>query len=148
MSALVFVDTNVLLYAVDSGDRSKHAAARVWRAELWRRRCGRLSFQVLHEFYAQVLRKNPSAREQARAEIRDLQAWSPVATSQQALEAAWDLQDRYKLPFWDALIVAAARLAACSHLLSEDFQAGQDLGGVLVVSPFQSEPDSVLGPAR
>lgn len=48
MSGLVFVDTNVLVYAVDAGDRDKHAAARAWRAELWTRRRGRLSFQVLH----------------------------------------------------------------------------------------------------
>jgi predicted nucleic acid-binding protein len=56
------------------------------------------------------------------------------------------LQDRYRLPFWDALIVAAAKAASCSHPLSEDFQTGQDLDGVIVVSPFRSEPASVLGP--
>lgn len=145
MSGLVFVDTNVLVYAVDAGDRGKHAAARAWRAELWTRRRGRLSFQVLHEFYAQVLRKDPAARERARAEVRDLQAWNPVATSMSGLESAWALQDRYKLSFWDALIVAAAKAASCSHLLSEDFQAGQDLEGVVVVNPFRSDPASVLG---
>jgi len=72
--------------------------------------------------YAQVLRKDPAAREPARAEVRDLQAWNPVAVSLPALESAWALQDRYRLPFWDALIVAAAKAASCLHLLSEDFQ--------------------------
>jgi predicted nucleic acid-binding protein len=146
MTGLVFVDTNVLVYAVDTGDHGKHAAARAWRAELWTRRRGRLSFQVLHEFYAQVLRKDPGARERARAEVRDLQAWNPVATSVSALEDAWALQDRYRLPFWDALILAAAKAASCSYLLSEDFQTGQDLDGVVVLSPFRSDPASVLGP--
>ena len=147
MTGLVFVDTNVLVYAVDAGDRGKHAVARAWRSELWRRRRGRLSFQVLHEFYAQVLRKDPGTRDRARAEIRDLQAWGPVSPSMVTLESAWALQDRYKLPFWDALIVAAAKAASCSHLLSEDFQPNQDIDGVVVVNPFRTDPAALLGPA-
>ena len=51
MIAPVFVDTNVFIYALDDADRKKQAAAREWRAELWKRRQGRISFQVLQEFY-------------------------------------------------------------------------------------------------
>jgi len=55
----------------------------------------------------------------------------------------WVYEDRYSPSSWDALIVAAARRQACSILLSEDLQGGQDLGGVRVVNPFSTAPGSV-----
>jgi len=75
MTALVFVDTNVLLYAVDSADLKKQQASREWREELWKSRARRISFQVLQEFYAKVIQKWPAGRDEARAEVRDLLAW-------------------------------------------------------------------------
>jgi len=140
MTAPVFVDTNVLIYALDAADLKKQEAARAWRTELWRSRRGRISYQVLQEFYAQVTQKWPGARAQARAEVRDLLAWRPVAVDQGILEGAWTLQDRYQLSFWDSLIVAAARSASCGYLLTEDLQANQDLDGILVINPFSLRP--------
>jgi predicted nucleic acid-binding protein len=136
----VFVDTNVLIYAIDRADEKKHQRARQWSAELWRTRQGRVSYQVLQEFYVTVARKRPAAREEARATVRDLLAWRPVSVDGDLLDRGWALQDRYQLCFWDALIVAAAQAATCSHLLSEDLQAGQDFGGVVVVNPFMRGP--------
>src|ERR1700674_1270192 len=121
VGALVFVDSNVLLYAVDKADRKKQQAAREWRAELWKSRRGRVSFQVLGEFYVNAVRKRPSAREEARAEVRDLLAWNPVVADAVLLERGWKIQDRYQLSYWDALIVAAAKVAARRQLLSGDF---------------------------
>lgn len=71
MTAPVFVDTNVLIYALDTGDSKKYQAAGAWRAELWKSRCGRISFQVLQEFYVKVIQKWPAARDDARAEVRE-----------------------------------------------------------------------------
>ena len=51
MNAPVFVDTNVPIYALDEADPKKQQPARGWRAELWKSRRGRISFQVLQEFY-------------------------------------------------------------------------------------------------
>jgi predicted nucleic acid-binding protein len=143
MSGPVFVDTNVLIYAFDDFDPKKQRAARAWRAELWRTHTGRISFQVLQEFYAKVTQKLPAAREEARAEVRDLTAWRPLAVSAELVEYAWKVQDRYRFSFWDALIVAAAKATACSYLLTEDLQEGQDLDGVTVVNPFLREPVSL-----
>jgi predicted nucleic acid-binding protein len=143
MTALVFVDTNVLLYALDSADLKKQQAAREWREELWKSRRGRISFQVLQEFYAKVTQKWPAGRDGARAEVRDLLAWLPVKVDGSILERGWKIQDRYRLSFWDSLIVAAAKSAGCRYLLTEDLQANQDLDGVMVVNPFLSGPASV-----
>jgi predicted nucleic acid-binding protein len=143
MTAPVFVDTNVLLYALDKADQSKQQAARLWRTSLWKTRRGRISFQVLEEFYVQVTRKWPQARDLARAEVRDLLAWRPVAVDAALIARAWRIQDRFRLSFWDALIVAAAKVAACRYLLTEDLQSDQNLDGVLVVNPFRIRPDSL-----
>lgn len=61
MTAPIFVDTNVLIYALDQADRNKQQAARAWRTELWKSRRGRVSFQVLQEFYVKVTQKWPAA---------------------------------------------------------------------------------------
>ena len=143
-SAPVFVDSNVFLYAFDEAHPGKQQAARNWRAELWKSRRGRVSFQVLGEFYVNALRMRPSAREEARAEVRDLLAWNPVMADAALLECGWKVQDRYQLSYWDALIIAAAKAASCRYLLTEDLQDGQKLDGLEVVNPFLRNPASAL----
>src|ERR1700688_1370612 len=142
MTASVFVDTNVFLYALDRADLKKQHAARAWREELWKNRLGRISFQVLHEFYVKASQKWPESRDEARAEVKDLLAWRPVAVDATILERGWELQDRYQLSFWDALILAAAKSIGCRYLLTEDLQTNQELDGILVVSPFLADPAS------
>ncbi len=143
MSALVFVDTNVLLYAVDSAVPEKQKAAAAWREALWRSRRGRISYQVLQEFYAQAIRKQPKRADLAQAEVRDLFAWEPIAVDADLIRAAWGLQAHFSLSFWDALIVAAAQALRCGFLLTEDLTHEQDLGGVRVVNPFRVTPASL-----
>lgn|SRR5215813_4590599 len=126
MTASVFVDTNVLIYALDRRDLKKQHAAQAWRTELWKSHRGRISFQVLQKFYVNVAQKWPDVCDQARAEIRDLMAWRPAPVDGPSLERAWKIQDRYQLSFWDALIVADAKSLACRYLLTEDLQADQE----------------------
>jgi len=128
---------------VDEADLNKQRVARNWRAELWTSRRGRVSFQVLGEFYVNAVRKRPAAREEARAEVRDLLAWNPIATNAALLKRGWELQDRYQLSYWDALMVAAAQAAFCRYLLNEDLPAGQKLDGIEVVNPFLRGSESV-----
>ncbi|MGA8436819.1 MAG: hypothetical protein WB762_30040 [Candidatus Sulfotelmatobacter sp.] len=78
MTAPVVVDSNVFLYALDEADLRKQRAAQNRRTELWKSRRGRVSFQVLGEFYGNALRLLPEVRDEARAEVRDLLAWNPV----------------------------------------------------------------------
>ncbi len=145
MTEPVFVDTNVLVYALDERDPRKQVAAWSWRQELWRSGRGRISFQVLQECYVQLLRIWPDRRTEAQAEVRDLLAWKPVAVDVAILELSWKLQHRYQLSFWDALIVSAAKATGSGYLLTEDLQAGQELDGVKVLNPFLTEPASLGG---
>jgi predicted nucleic acid-binding protein len=143
MSDLVFVDTNVFLYALDETDPKKQQAAAAWKASLWKGRSGRTSFQVLQEFYVNALQKWPKSIGSARAEVRDLLAWRPIAVHAALLQEGWKIQDRFRLSFWDSLIVAAAKASACNILLTEDLQHGQDLDGLVVINPFRRDPSSL-----
>lgn len=145
MTGPIFVDTNVLVCARDASAGAKHEAARAWVEHLWRSREGRISYQVLQEFYVTVTAKlRPGMdRAAARNDVRGLAAWRPVQTNMPLLEGAWLVQDRHGLSWWDALIVSAARAAECHYLLSEDLQEGQDLEGVRVLNPFRSAPGEV-----
>jgi len=141
----VFVDSNVLVYVRDSAHRDKQRQAEAWMAELWRSRRGRVSTQVLSEFYVNATQKlRPGLdRETARADVRALLAWQPLDLDSRVFEEAWGIQDRDKLAFWDALIVAAAKVGGCGYVLTEDLQHGQKIAGVRVVNPFRSLPNSL-----
>jgi len=142
-----FVDTNVLVYARDASESAKQPAAERWLRLLWATRSGRVSAQVLNEYYSVVTEKlRPGlSRDEARADVRNLMAWAPVPTDGPVVEGAWTVQDRYGLSWWDALVVSAAQVAGCAWLLTEDLQHGQVLDGVTVVDPFRTEPEELLG---
>jgi len=136
----VFVDTNVLVYARDASDPGKQATAAAWMEHLWIGAGGRLSVQVLQEYYVTMTRKlDPGlSADVAREDVRDLAAWRPVRIDESIVEAAWRLEDRYQLSFWDALIVAAAQATSCETLLTEDLQHGLEIDGLRVADPFQT----------
>jgi predicted nucleic acid-binding protein len=143
MTAKVFVDTNVLVYCRDASEPDKQARALAWMAALWDKRSGRLGFQVLQEFYVTVTAKlDPGLPpELARLSVRNLLAWNPIAVDARVMDEAWRLQDRFRIQWWDALILAAALVADCRYLLSEDFQEGMEMGGIKVVNPFMNRPE-------
>lgn len=136
---------NVLVYNRDASERAKQKQARAWIDHLWATRSGRLSYQVLVEFYVTVTVKlDPGLDpEAAENEVRELCTWQPVVVDWQVLEGAWSIRRRFSLSWWDALIVEAAKMADCRYLLTEDLQSGQDLGGLEVVNPFKTTPEAL-----
>jgi predicted nucleic acid-binding protein len=147
MTEPVFVDTNLLVYRFDAGHPEKQKVADQWISLLWQSRAGRLSYQVLREFYVTVTAKLTRSleRKTARKAVRALLAWKPIPSSERLVSSAWEIEDRYAISWWDALIVAAAHEQSCAILLTEDLQDGQNLAGVRVVDPFSHDPDDVLG---
>lgn len=147
MSANCFVDTNVLVYFRDASEPQKQRIAQDWLTRLWRDRCGRLSFQVLGEYYvAATERLKPGLNPQdARSDIRNLMAWNPIALDRGVLESAWPIQDRFRFSWWDSLIVSAAQRANCRFLLTEDLQDGQQIDGLTIRNPFKHGPSTLLG---
>ncbi|MGH9598309.1 MAG: PIN domain-containing protein [Terracidiphilus sp.] len=137
MSAKVFADTNILLYAYDTRDRSKHETAKKTLQELWLGNAGALSMQVLQEFYVNVTRKIavPLPAQAARKVVEDYSAWC-IETGPAEIAAAFSIEDQARIGFWDALIVAAAVKAGAAKILSEDLHPGQRIAGVVIENPF------------
>ena len=146
MSDKIFVDTNILVYSRDTTEPEKQQQAMAWMAKLWTSRTGRLSYQVLQEFYATVTQKlTPGLDPQnAREDVRSLMAWDPIPVNDPVIEGAWLIQDRYKLSWWDALIVSAAQIGDCRFLLTEDLQEDQKIGHLRIINPFHHAPDSAI----
>ena len=147
--SIVFVDTNVLLYAEDGANADKQAVAFAWLKALWQRRAGRMSVQVLNEFYFNATRKLKPAMApgDARAEVRRYQRWHPWPNDQTTVEAAWSVESRFRLSYWDALIVAAAQQQGCTLLLTEDLQHDQRIDGLRIINPFLVGPELLDAPA-
>jgi predicted nucleic acid-binding protein len=138
MTATVFVDTNIFVYARDASEPRKQSAAADWIRELWIEQRGRTSLQVLSEYYATVTRKlDPGlSPDDAWDDVSALFAWEPQQIDRSVIIGAREIESRHALSWWDSMIVAAAQLQNCSLLLTEDLQHGFECGIVTVRNPF------------
>ena len=139
MSAVAFVDSNVLIYAhdLDAGVKRERAAAKL--RELWDAGTGRLSVQVLQEFYVSATQRlaAPIARSTAREVIKTYGLWIHRATSVDTVARATEIAEFARISFWDALIVASAEEVDADELLSEDLNDGQEIAGIKIVNPLK-----------
>jgi len=136
MSAKVFVDTNVFVYAAlqDSANHQKRLAA---ISVLSASHKIVVNTQVLNEFSA-VLLKNRFPDDDIRARVENIAADSSVVLiNLDTIRLGWDMRKRYQLSFWDSLIVASALRAGCSTLYTEDLQHTMFIDSTLhVINPF------------
>jgi predicted nucleic acid-binding protein len=140
MSDRYFVDTNILIYAHDSAAGEKHVRAKALVEELWENRSGAVSTQVLQELAVNLRRKaeKPLDAKATRDIIADYLAWQVVVNGGDSILEALELEARYQLSFWDALVVHAAQVAGAEILYSEDLSDGQRYGTVTVKNPLTS----------
>lgn len=140
MTGPCFVDANVLVYTLDPRDPAKQKRAAAWRDHLWRTGLGRTSTQVLSETYAVVRRLRRDAPTEPLWDAIALYfAWNPRPIDEDLLRRAHEVERRFRISWWDAMIVAAAQLEECPVLLTEDLQDGMAFGSVTVRSPFSLE---------
>lgn len=135
MTGLCFVDANVLVYSRDPRDPGKQARANAWLDHLWARQLGRMSAQVLSEAYSTLTRLG-GAREELWARVAKYFAWKPLPIDEAVLLRGREIEERYRLSWWDSMIVAAAQLQNCEVLLTEDLHDGAAFGTLVVRSPF------------
>jgi predicted nucleic acid-binding protein len=136
MAGPVFVDANVFVYARDPRDPAKQQRARAWRDHLWSTRLGRTSIQMLSETYWTLKKLGGAPPDEIWKSVERFLAWRPQAVDENVLRAARDLEQRYRLSWWDSLMVAAAQLQNCAVLLTEDLHDGAAFGALVVRSPF------------
>jgi len=135
-----FIDTNILLYAIskDPAERRKTEIA----IELLDSPVGELalSVQVLQEFYVQATRVTRGGALSHRLAEEYVEHWQAFEVQDNTLDlfrAAIALSRRFKLSYWDAAIIEAARMMGCDTVFSEDLSDGQSYGGLRVRNPFR-----------
>ena len=137
MSDKVFLDTNILVYAIEVGgpNQAKSTVA----LDLVRRADICLSTQVLGEFYRAVTsprRASPLTHDLALSWIQLWKRHQIFGITVAHVDLALELAFRSQIGYYDALILSAARLAGCKVVYSEDLSSGQEYNGVNVRNPF------------
>ena len=138
MSDKTFLDTNILVYAHDASAGKKHELAAELVSNLWDSTDGVISVQVIQEFYVTVTRKvsNRVGSKIATRWVSNYLNWSVMQNDGNAVLRAIEIESRYQVSFWDALIIQSAEAAGVDRLLTEDLNSGQKYGNVLVENPF------------
>lgn len=138
MAQKYFVDTNILIYAHDRSNGAKHDRAQHLIERLWTSGEGVLSTQVLQELCINLRRKiaRPIPVEEVRQLIQDYMSWEIVVNTAESIIRALEIEVRYKISFWDALVLHAAESSGAAILYSEDLSAGQSYGSIQVVNPL------------
>ncbi|HZM48677.1 MAG TPA: PIN domain-containing protein [Burkholderiales bacterium] len=152
MTARVFVDTCVFLYAHDESEPDKRPRARTWLEHLWREMAGRTSIHVLSEYYLTVSRKlDPGlAADEAWNDAATYFAWRPQPMDEPLISRARLIEQRHHLGWWDSMVVGAAQLQDCAIVLTESLPDGMAYGEVTARSPFTldaREPAAVYAAA-
>lgn len=137
--SLMFLDTNVFVYAFDADAGNKFTKAQSILKDCWENQSGAISTQVLQEFYVTITHKlaNKVDRQSARNIVQTYKAW-PLhnITTDDIIEAS-EFEEQNKFSFWDSLIVVAAQKTGAGILYSEDMQDGRQIGNLTIVNPFQ-----------
>ncbi|HVB09590.1 MAG TPA: PIN domain-containing protein [Bacillota bacterium] len=133
-----FVDTNVLVYAVDLTAGAKRAVAASLLEGLWSSRAGCVSVQVLQEFYVAVTRitRPLIVDSEGGAVTAQYACWRTHRPGPEDVLAAIDIHHRHRVSLWDAMIIRSAAQLGCAVLWSEDLSDGTTYDGVLVRNPF------------
>jgi predicted nucleic acid-binding protein len=134
----IFLDTNILVYAHDTGDPGKRQRCQELIFECLRNGAGVISAQVLSEFFVTITQKvkKPMPPAAAKKELLLLSTMRIVDIDATLVVRAIGIKERWQLSYWDALILAAAERAECKEVCSEDLSHGQVYGSVAVRNPF------------
>jgi len=133
-----FVDTNVLVYALDAGRDRRTAIAQDLIRRLMQADALRTSTQVLQELFVVLTRKarNPIDPAAALRYMDQIAAWPVSVLDYSAIRDAANVAQTARLSFWDSLILVAAARAGARRIYTEDLNHGQIIRGVEIVNPF------------
>ena len=142
----VFIDTNILLYALTEPkekDKEKDLPKRVKSLELLTKLYNEddivVSVQILNELHFNMVRKFKIDDDIAFKSIQEnvFTIASVETLTAQTYTKAFQIRKQYNISYWDSLVVASALESDCTKLYSEDMQEGLVVDGVLnIINPF------------
>jgi predicted nucleic acid-binding protein len=139
MSGRFFLDTNIFVYSFDASSPKKAAQAKKLIRSAIETRGGIVSYQVVQEFFNVALCRFAKPMSGADAEQYLATTFRPLLSVHSSLALygeALRIGARFRLAWYDSLIVASAIEGQCNLLYSEDFQNGQQIGSVTISNPF------------
>ncbi|MEI6425324.1 MAG: PIN domain-containing protein [Lentisphaerota bacterium] len=131
-----FIDTNIIIYANDSRDKRKQAVALALIKKLMSDGNGVISTQVLQEYAHVAITKLGQDHSVIMRQITLLGNLETVGITADIIKRSVELQKLYQINFWDAGIIAAAEIANCDSIMTEDLNTGQMYSGIRAVNPF------------
>lgn len=138
MNDKYFIDSNILIYAHDSSEKVKQRISQKLIFEGILKEKMVISAQVLSEFFVITTKKitKPLPVSIVKKEIELLRALQVVEIDTDLILLAIDLSQKYKLSYWDSLIISAAKRSNCTILYTEDLNAGQEIDSIKIINPF------------
>lgn len=134
---MIFLDTNIFVYAADDADPVKHERAFAVLKHAVDNPAYMISAQVLNEFSNVALSKLKRRPDEVSEYVKLFSRITVVPVVQELTQAALSIKERYNLQFYDSLLLAAASANDCTEFWSEDLSDGQTYSGVKVVNPFR-----------
>lgn len=140
----LFLDTNVVIYGLDPRAPAKQARCLAWLSQAAAANSLTISPQVCAEARSVATRKLKIRAEDADAAILGLLPWCTAPYGADEVRAALALCAKWRLSWWDGLIVASALGAGCTHLVTEDGQSAPVIEGLQIIDPFTVTPEDLL----
>ena len=135
----IFIDTNILVYALDNRDNDKMNKARnILRKVIYENKPV-ISTQVINEFYVAATRKLNIDKTLIKTIVHNFKNMEIITSDLQLTENAINISIESQISFWDSLIIATAEKANCKLIISEDLNSGQTYQGISLINPFQQE---------
>jgi predicted nucleic acid-binding protein len=141
MSGRHFLDTNVFVYSLDRTNARKARIALQIIEEHVAGGNGAVSYQVVQEFFNVAIKRFPKAMTSADWPSYLLTVFRPLLAVHSSIalySEAFSIHTRFKISWYDSLILAAASEANCSILYTEDLQHGGKIAGVRIENPFRA----------
>lgn len=132
-----FIDTNIVVYANDRSDPDKQARSISVVEKLIRSGGGVISTQVLMEYTAVAVRKLGQTRDAIARQTGILEKLEVVLVTGELIRTGHQLAEEHQISIWDGVILAAASMARCDRIISEDFDPARRYAGIPVVNPFE-----------
>ena len=134
-----FIDTNVLIYQLDSRDKAKQKKCRDLVKTLVTNHEAVISTQVLQEFYVACTTKLKVKAILVKGIMHGFENMEVVSIGTELMNDAIDTSIQYRMSFWDSLVIVSAESAKCQFLYTEDLNEGQIIRNVKIQNPMKQK---------
>ncbi len=143
----LFLDTNVVIYGLDPRDPERQARCAAWLSQAAQTNSLTICPQVCNETRSVAVRKLKISPREAHRAVLGLLPWCTAPYGAEEIREAVRLVERWRLSWWDGLLIASALAAGCDYFITADAQSAPVIEGLRIVDPMRLDPSELLGAA-